>query len=416
MLALKKKKIKTQIKLLYNSIRPLITYLFDTFILFLSFPSVSNSGNKKKVLIIRLDVVGDFVLWLDSAKELRKLYPKHTYHITLLANNVWSPLAESLEYFDEIWPLESLKFYKNLQYRWQQFLKIRRAAFDIAIQPTFSREFLFGDSIIRFCNARERIGSESDCTHLRPWLKPTSDAWYTKLIPATAKPLMELERNAEFVRGLGLNDFRAGLPLLSISDDSRVTHANYFVISPGSSMPYKQWDINCFREIARRLHLTTGWNVVVCGGPGEERLGVDLVHDADFPFINRVGTTSLLELVSIIDNASLVIANDSSAIHIASAVSTPSVCILGGGHYGRFVPYKTEVETDRSLHLVVAHQMDCFGCSWQCRYDVPQDHTMPCIEKITVEDVWEAIVNTNADVSLCDLVKQTFGAEKEKDA
>lgn len=392
MVVFNKKNINVLFEVWFLNIRYSLTYLLDT--LLLLHLRAKNTATKKQVLIIRFDVIGDFVLWLDAAKDMRMLYPADTHRITLLANNVWAPLAESLPYFDEVWTIEKQNFYKNLQYRWQQLLKVRRASFDIAIQPTFSREFLFGDSVIRISGAKERIGSAGDCTHLRPWLKPISDHWYTKLIPATSKPLMELERNAEFIRGLGLIDFTATLPQLPISRTSRIKSANYFVISPGSFIQYKQWDISRFREIARRLHRSTGWLVVVCGGPSDKSLGIEFAREANFPLINLVGTTSLLELVAVINDASMVIANDTSAIHIAAAVSTPSICILGGGHYGRFLPYKIEIETDRPLPMAVFHKMDCFCCNWQCMFDVPAGASMPCIDKITVEDVWDAVKKT----------------------
>jgi ADP-heptose:LPS heptosyltransferase len=120
-------------------------------------------------------------------------------------------------------------------------------------------------------------------------------------------------------------------------------------------------------------------------------LGAELASDADFPITNLIGATSLSELASIIKGARLLIANETSAIHIAAAVSTSAICVLGGGHYGRFMPYRIEVETDRPMPVEVIHQMDCFGCNWQCIYDVSPGHPMPCIERISVEDVWEAI-------------------------
>lgn len=378
-----------RIKKLLRPFRVMFTSLLDALLLIV--PRQKNKETKKQVLVVRLDAIGDFVIWLDAAKGLRKLYPEDTYRITLLANIVWASLAESLPYFDEVWSLEKLEFYKNLQYRWQQLVKVRLASFDIAVQPTFSREFIFGDSIIRISGANERIGSVSDFTHLSPIQKQISDAWYTKLVPATSNPLMELVRNAEFIRGCGLRDFMAALPQLPISNYTCAPNANYFVIFPGAFIPYRQWNINRFQKIAHRLYQATGWHVVACGGSGEEHLGVELARDAEFPLINRIGLTSLLDLAAIISGAKLVIANETSAIHIAAAVSTPAICILGGGHYGRFMPYKVEVETDMPLPVPVIHQMDCFGCNWQCIYNISPGQPMQCIDKITVEDVWTVV-------------------------
>jgi len=84
------------------------------------------------------------------------------------------------------------------------------------------------------------------------------------------------------------------------------------------------------------------------------------------------------------------VGNDTSAVHIAAAVGTPSVCILGGGHYGRFLPYATE--TDKQVSPIpVTHQMDCFNCNWQCTQPHRKGDAAPCISNIQVNQVFEAI-------------------------
>ena len=44
-------------------------------------------GGSNGLLLLRLDALGDFILWLDSAKEYRKIYPGRK--ITLLVNAAW---------------------------------------------------------------------------------------------------------------------------------------------------------------------------------------------------------------------------------------------------------------------------------------------------------------------------------------
>ncbi|MBT4662351.1 MAG: lipopolysaccharide heptosyltransferase family protein, partial [Candidatus Marinimicrobia bacterium] len=41
------------------------------------------------VLLIRQDAIGDFVMWLDTAKEYRELYPSENNRIVLVGNAVW---------------------------------------------------------------------------------------------------------------------------------------------------------------------------------------------------------------------------------------------------------------------------------------------------------------------------------------
>ena len=57
-----------------------------------------------------------------------------------------------------------------------------------------------------------------------------------------------------------------------------------------------------------------------------------------------------------------------SAMNIAAACGVAAVCILGGGHYGRFMPYEVEQADGRPLPRAIIHQMSCFGCNWQCIY------------------------------------------------
>ena len=100
------------------------------------------------------------------------------------------------------------------------------------------------------------------------------------------------------------------------------------------------------------------------------------------------GKTSLQQLTTIIAGAQLLVSNETSAVHIAAAVGVPSVCIVGGGHYGRFVPYDEKVGDHRPLPLVATRKMECFGCNWVCKFHPAKGKPMPCIEEIPVDTVW----------------------------
>jgi ADP-heptose:LPS heptosyltransferase len=350
---------------------------------------------KGRVLIIRLDAIGDFVLWLNSAKSLRRIYPKKYYQITLIANKAWVELARELSYWDEIWQLDRMKFLWNIHYRWKVMTKVRKAGFEIAIQPTFSREFDVGDTLIRASAAEQRIGSIGDLSNISANKKSYSDNWYTKLIPTSNKPLMELERNAEFIQELGLKEIRACIPSLPVSGNlpSGFDLSDYYVIFPGANFELKKWPLSHFKELVRRIFKATGWVGVICGGQGEKLLGETLEKSVDVPLQNWIGRTSLRELVEIIAKAHVLIGNDTSAVHIAAAVSTPAVCILGGGHFGRFIPYHLEVETEGPLPEAVFQKMECFGCNWRCIYPTHRSKPAPCVAKVSVDMVWEKVEN-----------------------
>jgi ADP-heptose:LPS heptosyltransferase len=348
------------------------------------------------VLIIRLDAIGDFILWLDSAKEIRKLYPEKK--IVLCANAAWAGLAERLTYWDGVIAVERNRLLDDLIYRFKLFINIRKQHFQIAIQPTFSREYLFGDSVIRLTGAMQRIGSQG---HLNPSYKneqdkAESDTWYTKLISADNATLMELKRNAEFIRGLGAKDFAISVPKIEKLLDLPLClqiEKPYYVIFPGAGWNSRMWSSAKYAELITRLHNSLGWQAVLCGSFHEETICDEIIELSGCTAINLAGKTSLIELVEVVRSAKLLIGNETSAIHIAAATSTPSVCILGGGHFGRFMPYDLDNKSNAILPIVVFNKMDCFGCNWGCIYPAkPDEPCPPCITGIEVDQVEKACI------------------------
>ena len=93
--------------------------------------------------------------------------------------------------------------------------------------------------------------------------------------------------------------------------------------------------------------------------------------------INLVGKTDLLILAAVYEKSLMYVGNDSGLVHIAMAVGIPTVCIIGGGHLGRFYPYG-----DEKMHIPVYYKMPCFGCNWKCIY--PE---IRCINNINVDNV-----------------------------
>ena len=55
---------------------------------------VPKRKNHEGLAIIKVDAIGDFILWLDTAQRYRKLYPHQT--IVLIANKTCYDLAVKL--------------------------------------------------------------------------------------------------------------------------------------------------------------------------------------------------------------------------------------------------------------------------------------------------------------------------------
>ena len=108
------------------------------------------------------------------------------------------------------------------------------------------------------------------------------------------------------------------------------------------------------------------------------------------PLQNFSGQTELSDLAGLLSQSQLNISNDSGGTHISAASGKPKVCILGGGHFGRFVPYLECTGQTNKLE-VVFHQMPCNGRNWECIYPLKKNEPAPCITNISVDAVWEKV-------------------------
>ena len=345
-------------------------------------------ADSNSVMLVRLDVIGDFILWLNAAKEFRTLFPEKK--IVLYANSSWAELAERLNHWDEVVSVDMKKLRTDDSYRLKVFKKIHRRGFNIAIQPTFSREYM-GDMLLRASSARVRIGSEGDVSNIHKTQKRIADTWYTELIKACSAQTMELQRNAEFMRGIGLSTFKADVPcidpLLELPANLSIKEP-YVVIVPGASWVPRMWPLGNFAALIKRVNVKSDFKFVLCGSPDEYELCEQLSQLCGLENIkNFAGKTTLSQLVEVIRHAQFVFANETSSIHIATATQTPSFCILGGGHFGRFLPYKIQEVAPRVLPQVMSYSMECFQCNWNCIHITDHKQTVPCIKEIEADKV-----------------------------
>ena len=373
--------------------KTLLFFLFDSIAIWKVYSPQQNE--LELVLLIRQDAIGDFVMWLDTAKEYRKLYPADKYKIVLVGNKIWYDLAEELPNWDEVLAVDVKRFKTFSGYRWILLRKIRSFGAQIAIQPTFSREFYHGDSLVRASKATRKISSIGDMGN-RNWLKKfLADSWHTELIPASTRPMTELERNAEFFSELSNYSHITGYPKLDIPElwlSSEWREKIFYILVPGTSgaVDGKEWPPSFFSDVADKIFQQTRWPGLICGAKQEYRLGEQILKLTDVPLQNLCGLTTLVELAGLLSQSRLTISNDTGVVYLSSAVGTKSVCIVGGGHFGRFVPYPDLPGQINNLKEIF-HKMPCYGCNWDCVYPIKEGDPAPCIANISVDTVWEKI-------------------------
>jgi len=145
------------------------------------------------------------------------------------------------------------------------------------------------------------------------------------------------------------------------------------------------WPTERYADVAKRIVDETGWTMVVCGSKAEAKQAASVIKSANIDSLCLTGKTTLPEFVEVVRGARLLVGNETSAVHIAACVQTDSVCILGGGHFGRFVPY-----SDGAIGMkpvAVFEKMDCFGCNWKCVSEHDPSECAPCISAVSVDQV-----------------------------
>ena len=107
-------------------------------------------------------------------------------------------------------------------------------------------------------------------------------------------------------------------------------------IHPGSGAARKNWPLDRYQEIGKRLR-ARGRRVQWSDGPAEE--GTALPADAD-----RMPPQSLSELASRLAAARLYLGNDSGITHLAAAVGCPTIAIFGATNPAVWAPRGRHVQ------------------------------------------------------------------------
>jgi len=357
-----------------------------------SLPSKKVSMNAK-VAFIKLDAIGDFLLWLHSANALSQRYGSH--NITLIADECNKNIAQQLDLWNDTFYFSKIRFITSTRYRRDVILDLQKLQIGTAIHCSYSRSFEVGDSVVRALRASSRIGYVGDCSNMSPIKKWISDRWYTRLIQTSDGAIHEIDKHEQFLKALGLTNYTKGvyrLPKIGTEISSNVCRS-VFIVFPGASWEGRKWGKHNFSELIKKLLPVVDGDCLLCGGSEDVDTCNWIITENEFNprIVNLAGKTSFVEFLELVRRSIFLVGNESSCIHAAAVVRTPVVCILGGGHFGRFAPYN---RTDPDIYVDSAFTpMDCFGCNWKCIKNYSATEAVPCIAAIAVNDIFLRCLN-----------------------
>ena len=336
-----------------------------------------------KILVVRLDRLGDLVLSLPAIEALRRQYP--TAHISLLTRSWTRELLEGHPLLDEVIAYE---YEKKGRHRFGlgyfRFLKeIICHRFDVAfvLHPGL-RSYL----LAFLAGIPYRLGYQSRWGFFLT--SSVSDQRHVGI-------RHESEYAFEVIRAFGVEtpqESRATLfpsPLLGAQLASKFNLKNvretepWIAIHPGASCVSKRWNIERFEALGKKIMEQFSHRLIIIGGKEEKSLG----HRLKVRWGNRAtdltGKLNLRELPVILQRCDLLISNDSGPVHVATAVGTRVISLFGRNQAGlsprRWKPLGAG-------HVVIQKDVGCVKC---LAHECPIE--FECLKAIEVEEVYEKV-------------------------
>jgi heptosyltransferase I len=113
------------------------------------------------------------------------------------------------------------------------------------------------------------------------------------------------------------------------------------VISPCSSMSYRNWNARGYAAVADYAIERYGMQVVLTGAPSalEREYGRAITAAMQHPVVNLIGQTDLKQLLAVLRRARGLVAPDSGPAHLATAVGVPVIGLYATTNPDRARPY-----------------------------------------------------------------------------
>lgn len=332
-----------------------------------------------RILLIKPSSLGDIVHALPALSALRQRYP-HAW-ISWLVKEQWAELLRGHPELSDVWP-----FSFRLS-DWPLFItRLRKSAFDVVIDL----QGLFRSGVIaRLSGAGTRVGfaagregSPFFYTHGIELPIPADKSWRLLDMHAVDRNLSVVEQlgadisHPRFVLPVSEQDHTNSLSLLASHGWS--PGDRLIGIAPMTRAKIKNWPLERFVETARVLSNGGSCRIVVFGSSDQRAIGRSFEDALGHACINLMGKTTIRQLTALLRNMTVVVANDSAVAHLAAAVGTPVVAVMGPTNPRSTGPY------GKCSRVAVSEGLACRPCGARtCR----NSHRLECLTGVSVGQV-----------------------------
>jgi ADP-heptose:LPS heptosyltransferase len=349
----------------------------------------------ERILIVKLDAMGDVLRTTACLEPLKRQHPRS--HVTWITRADAIPLLAGNPHVDRILAVES------------NYLEFVLAdAFDLALGPDPDP---LSATIMLLAHAREKRGFISDRKGGVVPLNAAAESWWRMGVNDNVK------RNNRRTYGEWLYDIcelqpPIARPWFRPSDTAlRAAERVFDGTAPGAGARVcfntgagprweeKRWKLRHYAQLARLVRdRWPGAAIALVGGPREQEFNAALLA-SNAGLIDAGTDNSIDGFAALIASSDWFLTSDSLGYHVACAVGTPTVCVVGPTSPWELDCYGTNCVLHAGLECIACYLAKCpFGTT--------------CMDALTAAHVWTGIDEAAAYARGSSAPADTMGAAR----
>ena len=320
------------------------------------------------ILIIRFSSIGDIILTTAFIRQVRHTYPDA--RIDFIIKESFAELIRYNPHLDNIYAYNSTSKLVGLR-------KLRSTLKNIGYQFIFDLQNNFRSNYLLKAFPKAQKGQIDKLKVKRALLVFLKINLYNKSLPVP-------KRYLKTGKSAGIKDDNLGLELF-LGNDITIPSltGNFITLAPGAAHFTKRWPLDKFKKLINKIIQQFNTQIVLLGGKEDTEAFTSL--EINNKVINLTGKLSILESSAMIKESLLLISNDSSLMHIATAVNTPVLALFGStSEELGFFPYRGK------SRVIQNEGLWCRPCTHIGRTRCPLGH-FKCMKEIHVDDVFNGI-------------------------
>lgn len=290
-------------------------------------PEDVNFSGVERILVIRQDDrIGNLVLTTPLLSALRRFFPKA--HISYLASKTFHTLFYNSSLVDQIFVAKKRQYIYHPLSLMFFIREIRKQRFDLAFDASDENNFSLNNSFLAYLSgAKYRIG----------YKKPHSNLFLNLEVSSSDLPRHASQMHLDLLRFL-VGDFQRDDLRIELDPENRLFVKKYLKekdIRPDDFLVgvniggrgEKRWNLENFTELADWLIDKFDAKVIFIWGPEEKKIikGMTLKNE------NKQILSDLFPLPilgALIERCNLFVSGDTGAMHLSTAVGTPTIALF----------------------------------------------------------------------------------------